>query len=155
MSDTRATECCSTRSQLSTRWTATRLTTRTTLAASTTPTISKSSSDCDLLQLQEASVDPAFFRRVADLVVLLPQELRFTDHVDLRAVGDGAGHRGSAGQDAARTAPELDTGANAGRGHAEIACRHSASSCGGACWSLAGARRLAYQPLGHDNGFHQ
>jgi hypothetical protein len=87
----------------------------------------------DLLQLQEPTVDPAFFRGVAYFEILLPEELGFADDVDPGAVCDGAGHRGTAGHDTARTAPELDAGADPGCGHAEIACRYPGSppdACG-------------------------
>src|SRR5439155_16393037 len=103
----------------------------------------------DLLHLQEPTVDPAFFRRVADLEILLSEKFGLANHVDLDAVGDGARHRSTAGHDAAGTAPQLDTSADAGRGHAEISGRDSGAPRG-AGWAAGGAGRFADRGSGCD-----
>src|SRR5262249_59018911 len=81
-----------------------------------------------LVQRQEAAIDLSCLRGIADSKILLPEELGRADHVDLGAVAHGAGHRGATGHDAAGPAPELDAGADASGGYAQVAGRDPGST---------------------------
>ena len=76
-----------------------------------------------LLYIQEAAVDRALFRSVADLEIFRPRNSASPITSQWGVVADGAGHRGSTGYYATRPAPELDAGAYASRGHAQVAGR--------------------------------